>query len=551
MDIVWEIRERKYKDIIGQLLYNRGIKESEDFLNPDFGNLRDPFLLPGMKKAVDRILEAAKNKEKVGIFADYDADGIPGAAYLSKVLNQLKIEHFTYIPDRNEGYGLSIRGIDFLKDRGASLIITVDLGSKNFVEAKYCQSQKIDLIITDHHLADDWPQEAYAFINPKARKGKYGFSELAGGGVIFKLAYAISKKTNLIDEKFLKWNLDLIAISTISDIVPLIDENRIIAKMGLIVLNKTRNVGLKALNDVAGLNHISSYSVGFQIGPRINAPGRIDSATKSYELLVETEQSKALELARWLNEKNQERQEILIQSEEEAFKEIAKSRADKNKIIILAGLWPRGILGPLASKIVERFNRPAVAFSAGENVYVGSARSVEGVNIIEVLSFAKDLIFKLGGHKGAAGVTVLKDKFNAFLKKIKVKSDAAILDELLKKKIVIDLELAETDLTLGLYDKIIRLEPFGLGNSKPVFIAKKVQMANWRWVGKEQKHLSFTSKVGNTYFKSICFGADKDKYDLKKGEFYNLVFALDADEWQGQRKLSLKIIDIKHNGQEN
>ncbi len=304
MDKIWEIQKRKYDDVILQLLHNRGVifriddeKGTESFFHPNFeSGLYDPTLLPDFSKAIKRIKKAIDRREKIGIFADYDADGIPGAALLFKAFSTLNQNVEVYIPNREKGYGLNREGIDFLIEKKCSLIITVDLGIRDFLEAKYCQQEEIDLIITDHHLPDDKMPKAVAVVNPMRVGSLYPFANLAGAGVAYKIVQGLSEiYPQKITESFLKWNLDLAAIATIADVVPLLDENRTIAKYGLIVLNKSKNLGLQELNKAASLNsgNLNAYSVAFQIAPRINAPGRIDHAAKSFELLVTQDRRKA------------------------------------------------------------------------------------------------------------------------------------------------------------------------------------------------------------------------------------------------------------------
>ena len=297
MNKVWKLKPKKFDDVVSQLLYNRGIlgdkinlADVEKFLNPDFAkDFFQPKLLPDFPAAIKRIKMAVDGKEKIGIYADYDADGIPGAALLYKTLQKLGLKPEIYIPTRASGYGFNQAGIDYLIDAGCKLIISVDLGIREVKFARYILGKKVDLIITDHHEPGDELPKALAVVNPKRADSKYPFRELCGAGVVFKVVQGLAEVySKIIDEKFLKWNLDLVAISTISDVVPLISENRTIAKFGLLVLRKTNNIGLQELYKVSAIDErkIDAYTVGFQIGPRINAPGRLDHATASFRLLV-------------------------------------------------------------------------------------------------------------------------------------------------------------------------------------------------------------------------------------------------------------------------
>ena len=429
MKNIWELLERNHENVIDQLLANRGVELKADsaakrvFFEPDFESDLYPFVeMKGLKEAAIRIAKAKESNEIVGIFADYDADGIPGAALLYRALKQIGIKAEAYIPNREVGYGLSEEGINFLISKKCTLIVTIDLGIRSVLEAVYCREKGVDLVITDHHLPGDEIPAATIVINPKQPGDSYPFKELCGCGVAFKLITGLSTHfPKELDQKFLKWSLDLVAISTIADVVPLLDENRILAKFGLLVINKTKNIGLVNLLKVIGLdqqNKIDAYQVGFQIAPRINAPGRVDHATKSFELLISDDQEESLELANWLNEKNTTRQDQMEKAQAEAVKKIDSKKLYENKIIIVSGDWQRGIIGPTASRLVEKYGRPVIMFAREEETMTGSARSVSGVNIVEIFESCSSEIAKFGGHKGAAGITVEKDNFENFCNKI-------------------------------------------------------------------------------------------------------------------------------------
>ncbi|MFA7253298.1 MAG: single-stranded-DNA-specific exonuclease RecJ [Patescibacteria group bacterium] len=556
MEKVWKIAPRKYENLIDQLLYNRGIisDPSDDerklgFFKPNFcSNLFDPFLLSGMKGAAERIKKAVEKNEKVGIFSDYDADGIPGAALLFKALKALGLDVHVYIPNREGGYGLSKEGIDQLLSKGCSLIITIDLGIRSIKETKYCKEKNVDLIITDHHLPGEELPSPLFLINPKQEKDEYPFKDLCGCAVAYKLVQALSTLfPDKISEQFLKWNLDLVAISTISDVVTVLGENRTLVKYGLIVLQKTKNIGLQELYKISNIDPatIGAYQVGFLIGPRINAPGRIDFATESFELLVTEDTDEAKKLAVSLNTKNEERQAQMSEIELQSISKIEKEKLDQNKIIIIAGDWQKGVIGPTASRLVERYGRPVILFSASDDGYTGSARSVSGVNIVDVLTGAKETILKFGGHKGAAGVSVEKSMFKKFLDKVLFLANKEIKDESLVKKVRVDAVVDFQELTFSLYDKIIQFEPFGMDNARPVFAAQNVSFENFRFVGKEENHFSAIAKEKNSKIKSIYFNFPHAKDMIKYDTSYDVAFTFNIDEWRGDKKLSLNIIDIK------
>jgi single-stranded-DNA-specific exonuclease len=554
---IWNLAKRTQNNIIDQLLLNRkvvdvdGIDEAkkETFFHPDFlKDLYDPMQMMNLDGACRRISLAAENKEKIGIFADYDADGIPGAALLYRTLSQIGIKCEVFIPNREGGYGLSQEGIDFLKKNKCSLLITVDMGIRNIDEAKYCKSLDLELIITDHHLPGDILPDANIVINPKQVGDEYPYKELCGCGVVYKLAQGLSKYfPKQIDEKFLKWNLDLVAISTISDVVPLTEENRVLAKYGLVVIRKTKNIGLKALIDVAKLapNEISAYHLGFQIGPRINAPGRLHSATKSFELLVSKDEEESRQLALWLDQKNEDRQLLMEKTQNEAISIADEKSLIKNKIIIVAGNWQKGVIGPSASKLVEKYGRPVILFAEDGETLTGSARSISGINIVELFERCSKTIKKFGGHKGAAGITVTKEMYPKFENLILAEADKVISDEMLLPKINVDVEVSTDEITKELHEKLCAFEPFGMGNPRPVFISLGIHLLAPRFVGQMKNHLSASVKSNHQRLKVIFFNFPYDTGMISENEKYDIVFTVSMDEWQGQKNLSLSVLDIR------
>jgi len=552
----WKVKKRQFDDLLDQLLFNRGVIQLETdeeakkrFFNPDFNkDLHDPFLMKNLEKAVDRIKLAYDNKTKIGIFSDYDADGVPGAALFSRALKKIGIDHEVYIPSRDDGYGLSKVGLDLLKSKKCELVITIDLGIRSFAEADYAREIGIDLIITDHHLPDNKTPEAFLVINPKQKGDKYPDKDLCGCAVAFKLIQGLGKIfPDNIDEKFLKWNLDLVAISTISDVVALKNENRIIALFGLLVMRKTKNLGLAELIRIANLDaeNIGAYHVGFQIGPRINAPGRMGKATKSFELLVTDDPAEAKELAKWLNSENESRQAAMDKVEKEATKYIEENNLMADKIIIVRGDWPKGVIGPTASRMVEKYNRPIILFAEEGVMLVGSSRSVSGVNIVDILTLAKDLLEKFGGHAGAAGLSMKTVNWTKFQKLIAKIGKENIKDSDLVKKIKIDAEVKLSEMSRKLYEKVLHFEPFGMGNPRPAFMTEKVNFENIRFVGRDQNHFQAKAVDQNDRIKLIHFFFPYDKSMISEDKKYDLAFTLNLDEWNGQSELCLHIIDIK------
>lgn len=542
----WIYAPKQSEDIIEQLLLNRGIAKSDQdkFLNPDFSKgLHDPFLLSGMREAVERIKQAITDREVVGIFADYDADGIPAGAILAEVLEAHGLETIVYIPSRHEGYGLNQKGIDEIKSHGASLLITVDLGIREIENTNYAKSIGLDVIITDHHEPGEMIPDALAVINPKMKNSQYPFRELSGGGVVFKLAEAISIELKKITQNDLKWLLDLVGITTICDVVPLVDENRIFAKYGLKVLAKTRRLGLKKLYEVAAIvpEKINTYTVGFQIGPRLNAPGRLNKKQESFDLLRIKDEKIAMQLALELDEINKKRQLDLETILKEARARVYEKKLNDKKVICLWDKkWSGGLIGLVAGKLVEEFSRPVIVLEQGDEISKGSARSIDKFNIVQVLDELDNLLDSFGGHTKAAGLSIKNVNLELFYERILAIADKKLKEEDLIPKINIDLRLKENDLTIELFEEIQELEPFGLGNARPVFSLEKVVPSNVRTMGATDAHLKFN--IGG--IDAVGFGLGKYRESIMNRQI-DIAFTMDENIWNGVRKLQLKIVDLK------
>ncbi|MFH1392684.1 MAG: single-stranded-DNA-specific exonuclease RecJ [bacterium] len=514
----WILKNKTQEDIVEQLLENRGIKNREKFFNPKYEDLADPFLMRGVKKAVGRI----KRAKKIAIFGDYDADGVTGTVILKNLFEFLKIQTIVYIPDRKkEGYGLNIKAIQKLAKQGTDLIITVDCGISDFQEVELANKLGLDVIITDHHTIPEKLPNAFAIINPKQKGCPYLFKQLAGVGVAFVLVRAFK-----LD--FEKWLLDLVAIGTVADCMPLVDENRILVKYGLIVLEKSRNLGLRQIMP----EKLDSRAIAFQIGPRLNAAGRIDHANTSYELLTTSSEKQAQQIAQKLEQNNQKRQ----RETEKILKEI---QVDLDKKIIFAfnKNWLTGILGLVAGKLCEQYFRPVVII--GDNI--GSARSTENFNIIEALTQCAGCFKEFGGHAQAAGFKIEQDKIKILEKKLEKIVEKKLKPEDLICPLEIDAELKPENINFNFLNQIKLFEPFGQGNPKPRFLLKNAVIQDMQCVGNGAQHL----KMRLSNFKAIGFNCSGYASHLNINDKIDIIFELEEDIWQGYKNLQIKIVDLR------
>ncbi|MCD6421763.1 single-stranded-DNA-specific exonuclease RecJ [bacterium] len=553
----WVLQPRLSKDLKIQLLYNRGLisslnpsaEELEAFFHPNpKKHLYDPFLLKDLEKAVKRILQASKEKEKVGIFADYDADGIPGGAFLYEALKKLGLEPVVYIPSRSEGYGFSPSAVQYFARKKCSLVITVDAGIRDFKAVKEANRRGIEVIICDHHEPAKRVPSAFAVIDPKRKDEKYPFRELSGAGVAFKLVQGISRLDSRIDNEFLRWSLDLMAISVIFDMVPLVSENRLLAKLGLLVLRNTRRVGLRKLIEVASLKPetISAYEVGFMLAPRLNAPGRIYDPKTSFQLLITKDEEEAQELAEILDAVNRERQRQTEKFLQEALKQIEKEKLHRHKIILVQGEeWPSGLVGLIASKLKEMFSRPVFVFQRGKKTSRGSARSIDGFHLVEALSFAQDLLVKGGGHAKAAGVEVENEKIKQFYERLLKLAEKKLSEKDLVPKLEIDASLSFKEITWDLWELVESMEPYGMGNPRPLFLTSGAKVLEVRALGKEGKHTEMLLEEGGQIMRAVCFNGGEIAQKLGRGEEIDLVYSLNLNDFDGRPKVELKVEDLK------
>lgn len=537
----WQIKSKYPADIFEEI-YKRREESSGDFvIDPKYTDLSDFSSLGELKKAGKLIKQFVDNSEKIGIFMDYDADGICAGAILHKALKYIGGKPISYVPNRADGYGLNKTAIDFFVKAGVKLIVTVDCGIKNFDEVDYANSFGLKVIITDHHLIGSTAPDAFAIVHShyKARKGTFGF--YSGAGVAYQLARYLLKDGNRA-----KWLIDLAAISTIADVVPLVGDNRIIVSYGLIVINKTKNIGLRELIKCAKLNdrEIGVYEIGYMIAPRINAPGRIASSQASFDLLTTNSKTKAKELALQLSCLNEERQTSLDTAVKNVLKRIEKENLNKNKIIVIRGEWSEGIVGLIAGKVTQKYHRPSIVLTKVDGRLKGSARSVKKVDITKIISSCEDLLISFGGHKQAAGLSLKAKNYEKFINKIMIESEL-ISPKSLEKVLEIDALIKPEDINLRILKKIEKLHPFGVENPRPKFAIKKLKLLSMQKIGKENNHVRFKIESANMSIDCIAFDFRSGLCDIEDDGLYDIAFSMQLDKWNGREKIKLFIEDAK------
>ncbi len=554
----WTLKKSTFSDPIAQILSNRGIKGKKDqerFLEPRYErDLFDPFLMRGMKEAVARIKKALAAQEKIGIFGDYDVDGVCGSIILCEFLERFGATPFfeTYLPDRQkDGYGLNMGGLSYFKEQGVTLVITVDCGITDHKEIQWAGEHGMDVIVTDHHEVSQGLPPAKVVLNPKQKNDTYPFSKLAGTGVAFKLAQALRKEMNheRISESWEKWLLDLVAFATVADQMDLVSENRALVKYGLLVFAKTRRVGLKELIRVSRIDQgeITTQDLLYQLAPRVNAASRIDHALKAFKLLTSKDAGQARELADEIDRSNKKRQALVAKALKEADEHIQKNFSTiKKDSFILEGSknWPAGVCGLVANKLLDRYGYPAFIFSKGEKVIKGSARSYPPFSVVEVMKGAAPSLLDWGGHHQAGGFSLLSSKLGAFKQLIK-RETAKLKGKKIAPTLTIDLELKAQDVTLDLWDRLQKLEPFGKGNPEPLFLLKGVAVNAARKVGAAQDHFKLALKKDDHFFNAIYFRGVADNHLLREGDKADVVFHLKRSTWGVSTQPELHIVDLK------
>jgi single-stranded-DNA-specific exonuclease len=564
----WQIAELINKDVLGswpeidpvllQLLWNRNIRTQEaidEFLNPDWSqDVHDPYLFRDMKKAVERIYEAVGAKQKIGIFGDYDADGVSAAVMLATTLKKLGAIPEVYLPHRErEGYGINNEAIKYLADKGVELLITCDCGIANVSQVAYANSLGLVLIITDHHQQQAELPPAYAILHCGLEDETYPFKYLSGGGVAFKLVQGLLRYegchlSKQEGEAWEKWLLDLVAISTVADMVRLVGENRTLALYGLKVLCKTRRLGLRKIIEVAGLrfDNLGTYSIGFQIAPRINAAGRMDHANAAYALLVSENATEAEELARALNLTNSERQKVTEEMLQTARLQIGELKPEQYFVHAFEPSWQLGIVGLVAGKLVQEYNRPALAMCQIGDKICGSGRSgVGNFDLAAALKECQEHLITWGGHKEAAGFSLGKDKLEEFLKAFTKIVKRELKGINLAPILNIDLPLKLNQVDWSLYEQVEKMEPIGQLNPTPKFVSYGLNVAGLIPVGSTGQHLRLVLEGDGLSRKFILFRQGDASTQFRIGDAVDVVYEVGVNEWNGNRELELKLVDIK------
>ncbi len=529
--------------ILANILVNRNIENIDKFLNPTRHDFHDPFLMPDMEKAIQRLIKAIEDKQKIMIFGDYDADGITSITVLKKFLNERGMEVGTYIPNRlNEGYGLNKEAIKKIFDQGYTLMITVDCGISGIEEIDYANSLGIETIITDHHEPAESLPNAYAVIDAKRKDNKYPFNQLAGVGVVFKVIQALSIKLGLDEKEYLKY-LDIVCVGTISDIVPLVDENRVIAKLGLKLVEVTRNIGLRILIQSIGFKEINSTAISFGVAPRINACGRMGHQQEALDLFLCDDINKAKEIATRLNAFNQERQAKEKAICEQVVEQIEAGEKDKTCIILGHEDWHHGIIGIVSSKVTEMYFKPSILICFEGDEGKGSGRSIPGFDLHEALMKCSDTIEKFGGHSMAIGITVKKDKFEEFKQEFEEYAKSCNISEIVPV-VQIDEEVNLKDICMEDVRSLKLLEPFGEANKMPIFLFKNLKINSIRALS-EGKHLKLNLKSDSYMIDAIGFNMGELANQYLLDDKVDVVGSLDINSFNGNENMQITIKDIR------
>ena len=540
--------------ILGGLLIRRGItteSAAKRFFRPQLNDLINPFLMKDMDVAVDRLNDAMGRKERIMVYGDYDVDGCTAVALVYKFLQQFYSNIDYYIPDRyDEGYGVSKKGIDFAKETGVKLIIILDCGIKAIDEIAYAKSLGIDFIICDHHVPDEVMPPAAAILNPKREDDTYPFKHLCGCGVGFKFMQAFAKNNGIPFSRLIPL-LDFCAVSIAADIVPVEDENRILAFHGLKQLNQNPNIGIKAIIDICGLSgrDISMSDIVFKIGPRINASGRMENGKESVDLLIEKDYNLALQKAKHINEYNEQRKDIDKQMTEEANQIVAKLESQKHQssIVLYDENWKKGVIGIVASRLTEIYFRPTVVLTRDGEFATGSARSIAGFDVYSAIKSCRDMLVNFGGHTYAAGLTLRWNDITEFRRRFQRYVDEHIQPEQTEAILNIDAVIDFRDITRKLHSELKKFAPFGPGNQKPLFATLDVyDFGTSKVVGREQEHvkLELVDSKSNNVMNGIAFGQSGSARYIKSKRSFDIAYTIEDNVFK-KGDVQLQIEDIR------
>jgi single-stranded-DNA-specific exonuclease len=535
--------------LAARLLTNRGLfnrEEIDTYLFPKFSSSHDPFEIPDLGIGVDRIIEELKTGKPIGILGDYDVDGLLSIVILKDFLEKLNTRTVHYVPNRfNEGYGLSRDGIDFLAERGVSLIITVDCGATAIKEVEYAKTLGIDVIVTDHHELDDILPPAVALIDPKRKDSKFPFKELAGVGVVYKLVQGIATRLQMIleEDEF----LDFVAVGTIADIVPIVDENRIFVKYGLNRLNRFEHMGLKTLITTTGLGRrkLDTTQISFILAPRINACGRLGHAEPVLDLFFTEDEAFALQVAEQLNHDNQKRKEIENHILAEAIEQIKETPNLSKGIVIAKRNWHRGVIGLVASKLVEIYSKPVIVISIENGIAYGSGRSYGEFDIYSALKDCASYLISYGGHKYAVGLSLKTEKIPSFTEAFLDNLSRNLIPKAEINTIMIDEELSFKQISQNLTGFLLQMAPFGVGNPKPVFLTRCVEIINPISL-QVKNQFRFRLREANTIVNAVAYRF-KSKYDFNSEKYFDVIYNIETQEFKGKLSFYLNIIDMLPN----
>ncbi|MBR5254500.1 MAG: single-stranded-DNA-specific exonuclease RecJ [Bacteroidales bacterium] len=550
-------------EIVAELLVQRGItsyEEAERFFRPKYEHLHNPYLMNDMDKAVERILVAIKGGEKILVYGDYDVDGTSAVALVYSYLERLSSNIDFYIPDRySEGYGVSVKGVDYAVDSDVKLIVCLDCGIKAHEEILYAKQKGVDFIVCDHHLPSDTLPEAWAVLDPKRVDSHYPYKELSGCGIGFKLIQAIQKERNRPFEEILNF-LDLVAISIAADVVPLTGENRVLAYYGLKVINRCPRVGIEAILSYSKIKHESNSKdyfsrkltisdLVFLVGPRINAAGRMESGRKAVELLKSESREEVEQIAKEIDENNNKRKDLDKKATEEAkmLLNSCENLTAKKTTVVYGKDWHKGVIGIVASRLIEQYYKPTIVFTKSNDLVTGSARSVKDFDIYAAIESCSHLLTHFGGHKFAAGLSLPEKNLEEFKELFEKQVEASISDTQMIPEIEIDMEIELGNITPRLFRILKQFAPFGPENNIPIFCSKRLMDTGFaRTVGSKHLKLSAVSREKSSFpFDCIGFGLAEYQKEVSKGSMFDICYQIDENDFQGKTSLQLNLKDMK------